>query len=204
MIRKFLPLLWLMALGLTLTGCGSSPPNSYYVLSAHEFPATNGDTPAVGVGPIVVPEYLIRQNLVYNRDANTLHVAGLDMWGEPLEDGIQRVLALNLSGLLQTQNMRFFPWNPKRAPDYGVKVNLLQLDVNEDEASLKAEWLVYRPANGESIKRRISQLILPLSSGTSEPDQVAEAYSKLLLQLSKIIAASIRTDQTEQSSATSH
>jgi uncharacterized lipoprotein YmbA len=186
-----------------LAGCGSSPPNYYYVLSAHEFPAANGDTPAIGVGPIEVPEYLIRQNLVYNRDANTLHVAGLDMWGEPLEDGIQRVLALNLSGLLQTQNVRFFPWNPKRAPDYGVKVNLLQLDASENGASLKAEWLVYHPTSGDSIKRRISQLQLPLSSGASEPEQVAEAYSKLLFQLSEIIATDIRKDQAEQSSVTS-
>ncbi|MDG2046683.1 MAG: PqiC family protein [Halioglobus sp.] len=204
MSRKFLPLLWPMVIGLMLTGCGSSPPNNYYVLSAEEFPATNGDTPAVGVGPIVVPEYLIRQNLVYNRDENTLRVAGLDMWGEPLEDGIQRVLALNLSGLLRTQNVRFFPWNPNRAPDYGVKVNLLQLDANEDNASLKAEWLVYRPTNHESVKRRISQLRLPLSSGDSQPEKIAEAYSKLLFQLSDIIATDIQTDHTQRRNAASH
>ncbi|WP_415355531.1 membrane integrity-associated transporter subunit PqiC [Halioglobus sp. Uisw_031] len=195
---KFPPMLWLLALSLLLTGCGSSPPNNYYVLSAQEFPIANGDTPAIGVGPIEVPEYLIRQNLVYNHDENTLHIFSLDLWGEPLEDGIQRVMALNLSGLLHTQNMRFFPWNPQRAPDYGVKVNLLQLDANENEAMIKAEWLVYRPTNGESVKRRISQLKLPLPSGASEPEQVAEAYSKLLLQLSEIIAADIKEDQAAQ------
>ena len=192
------PLLWLLVLSLILMGCGSSPPNNYYVLSAQEFPAENGDTPAIGVGPIEVPEYLMRQNLVYNHDDNTLHVFSVDLWGEPLVDGIQRVMALNLSGLLKTQNMRFFPWNPQRAPDYAVKVNLLQLDANKDEAMMKAEWLVYRPTNGEAVTRRISQLKTPLPSGASEPEQVAEAYSKLLLQLSEIIAANIRTDQAAQ------
>jgi len=192
------PLLWLLVLSLILMGCGSSPPNNYYVLSAQEFPAENGDTPAIGVGPIEVPEYLMRQNLVYNHDENTLHVFSVDLWGEPLVDGVQRVMALNLSGLLKTQNMRFFPWNPQRAPDYAVKVNLLQLDANKDEAMMKAEWLVYRPTNGEAVTRRISQLKTPLPSGASEPEQVAEAYSKLLLQLSEIIAANIRTDQAAQ------
>ncbi|MDG2273908.1 MAG: PqiC family protein [Halioglobus sp.] len=192
------PLLWLLVLSLILMGCGSSPPNNYYVLSAQEFPAGNGDTPAIGVGPIDVPEYLMRQNLVYNHDENTLHVFSVDLWGEPLVDGIQRVMALNLSGLLKTQNMRFFPWNPQRAPDYAVKVNLLQLDANKDEAMMKAEWLVYRPTNGEAVTRRISQLKTPLPSGASEPEQVAEAYSKLMLQLSEIIAANIRTDQATQ------
>ena len=172
------PLLWLLVLSLILMGCGSSPPNNYYVLSAQEFPAENGDTPAIGVGPIEVPEYLMRQNLVYNHDENTLHVFSVDLWGEPLVDGIQRVMALNLSGLLKTQNMRFFPWNPQRAPDYAVKVNLLQLDANKDEAMMKAEWLVYRPTNGEAVTRRISQLKTPLPSGASEPEQVAEAYSQ--------------------------
>ena len=198
MREKCPPLLWLLVLSLILMGCGSSPPNNYYVLSAQEFPAENGDTPAIGVGPIEVPEYLMRQNLVYNHDENTLHVFSVDLWGEPLVDGIQRVMALNLSGLLKTQNMRFFPWNPQRAPDYAVKVNLLQLDANKDEAMMKAEWLVYRPTNGEAVTRRISQLKTPLPSGASEPEQVAEAYSQLLLQLSEIIAANIRTDQAAQ------
>lgn len=195
---KIPPVLWLLVVSFLLVGCGSSPPNNYYVLSAQEFPAAKGDTPSIGVGPIEVPEYLIRQNLVYNHDENTLHIFSVDLWGEPLVDGIQRVMALNLSGLLQTQNMRFFPWNPQRAPDYGVKVNLLQLDANKNEAMIKAEWLVYRPANGEAVTRRISQLKWPLPSGGSEPEQVAEAYSKLLLQLSEIVAADIRTDQAAQ------
>ena len=107
-------------------------------------------------------------------------------------------MALNLSGFYTHRTCDFSPGTRQRAPDYGVKVNLLQLDANENEAMIKAEWLVYRPTNGESVKRRISQLILPLPSGASEPEQVAEAYSKLLLQLSEIIAADIKEDQAAQ------
>ena len=46
------------------------------------------------------------------------------------------------------------------------------------------------------------QLQLPLSSGGLAPEQVAPAYSKLLHQLSEIIAAAIRADQADANSAT--
>ncbi len=113
MTNKFLPLAWLLSLGLLLVGCGSSPPNNFYVLSAHEFPAPSGTAPALGVGPINIPEYLGRQNMVYSRVDNTLQVASLDMWAEPLGAGIQRVLVLNLTGLLNTQDVSTFPVAPR-------------------------------------------------------------------------------------------
>jgi hypothetical protein len=198
MSNKFVLVGWLLSLGLVLSGCGTSPPNNYYVLTPHEFPAANGETPALGVGPIEVPEYLKRRSMVYQREGNTLKVASMDMWGEPLQDGIQRVLVLNLSGLLNTQDVSFFPWHPGRAPDFGVKINVLQMDANEHEATLKAEWLVYRSTKGEPINRRISQLVTPLSSDS--PKQVAAAYSDLLFQLSEIIAAAIPKNRAEANS----
>jgi uncharacterized lipoprotein YmbA len=195
MSNKFLPLVLLLPLGLLLAGCGSSPPNNFYVLSAHEFPAPSGRAPTLGVGPITVPEYLGRQNMVYNRVENTLQVASLDMWAEPLSDGIQRVLILNLAGLLNTQDVSVFPWRPERAPQFGVEVNLLKLDANEDAAMLTADWLVSRPGDNTPTNRRISRLQLPLPGGAPEPEQVAAAYSTLLFQLSEIIAAAIESDR---------
>ena len=41
-----------------------------------------------------------------------------------LSDGVARVLALNLSGLLQTQNVRTFPWHAQRRPELAVKVSV--------------------------------------------------------------------------------
>ncbi len=196
MSKTLTPTAWLLALSLLLAGCGSSPSNNYYVLSAHEFPAPSGAAPSLGVGPISIPEYLGRQNMVYNRVENTLQVANLDMWAEPLGDGIQRVLVLNLTGLLNTQDVRLFPWRLERAPEFGVEVNLLQLDANEKEAMLTADWLVYRPASAGSGNRRITRLKLPLSPGAPKPEQVAAAYSTLLFQMSEIIAAAIASEQT--------
>lgn len=199
MSKKMLSLAPAFALVLLLVGCGSSPANNYYLLSAHEFPTSSGDTPSVGVGPIVVPEYLNRKSMVYNRAGNTLQVASLDLWAEPLVDGIQRVMVLNLAGLLNTQDVQFFPWHPKSAPEYGVKVNLLQLEASGQQVLLTAEWLVYRAGTADPVQRRISRLQSPLPTGTVEAEQVAVAYSDLLYQLSNIIAAAITSDRGSSS-----
>jgi uncharacterized lipoprotein YmbA len=137
-----------------------------------------------------VPEYLRRENMVSNRAPNTLSVAGLDLWAEPLTDGIQRILQLNLAGLLDTQNIQSFPWHPKHAPDYAVTVNLLQLDATQTQATLNAEWRVYRPGSKSTgSTRQLSRLQQPLT--TAEPEEIAAAYSALVLQLSEIIATAI-------------
>lgn len=202
MTRKLLSLIGILSLGMLLPGCGSSPPNKYYLLAAQDFPEAAAITPSVGVGPIQVPEYLNRQQMVYKQEAHTLQVANLDMWAEPLENGVQRVLLLNLSGLLETQNVRLFPWHPKRAPHYGVKVSLLRLDADENKASMTADWLLYLPGTAETVQRNIGQFELSLSTNSPEAEEVAAAYSALLMQLSEVIATAIQQDQTAQVSAT--
>lgn len=190
---------WLTALpaallSLLLTACGSSPANNYYVLSAHQFPPPSGALPSLGVGPITVPEYLHRDNVAYRHTDNSVQIAGVDLWAEPLEDGMQRVLLLNLAGLLNTQDVSSYPWQVQRAPAYAVKVNVLQLESDARQALLTAEWQVYRPQGSTSVARRISQLQVPLTPDVAAPEQLAAAYSALLFQLSEAIAAAIRTD----------
>lgn len=181
-----------LSLIVLLAGCGSSPRTKHYLLTAQEAPTPSGESPSLGIGPIDIPQYLARNKLVYNQQGNQLQLASEERWAEPLDDGIQRVLAINLAGLLNTQDVRYFPWPPKQAPHYGVKVNLLALDVSDQQATLTAEWLVYRAAaDAQPVKRRISQLQHPMPSGELKPGEVAPAYSALLYQLSEIIAEAI-------------
>lgn len=202
MTQNQLFLVFVVLSGLMLSGCGSSPINQYYVLNAQSFSPSSGNTPSVGVGPIETPEYLSRENMVLRSTKNSLEVSADSLWAEPLDNGIQRVLVLNLAGQLKTQNVESFPWHPKRAPDYGVKVSVLSMDANTQAATLTAEWLVYRPSDSKPVNRRISQLQLPLSSGTPAAEQVAEAYSELLFQLSEIISAAIEADLNKRTPST--
>ena len=175
-----------------LTACGNSPPHNYYLLSATPAQAARGDTPTLGVGPVAVPEYLARENLVHNRDGNTLRVSDSDYWAEPLAHGMARVMALNLAALLDTQGVRLYPWHSGRAPDYGFRMTVLSMDADATQASLVAEWLLYRPADNSVVARRMEQLRQPLQDNAAAA--IAAAYSELLLQLSRTVAADIRAD----------
>ena len=99
----------LMSLVIVIVGCSGSPPSNHYVLSAKAATPPSAKTPSLGIGPITVPEYLNRSGLVYSRQGNKLQVSGTERWAEPLEDGITRVISMNLAALVDTHNVRFFP-----------------------------------------------------------------------------------------------
>ena len=185
-----------LALGcLLLAGClSSTPPSNYYLLTPRAGEPPTGSTPSVGVGPIEIPEYLNRNGLVYRRAGNALEISSYERWAEPLMDGIARVVSLNLAGRLDTQSIQSFPWNPGRAPDYAVSIQLLALDASDQGTTLMAEWLLHRPAGNTVLASRISRLHQPPAAGGFAPADMAAAYSALLDQLSGQIADAIRAD----------
>lgn len=179
---------------LMVTGCGSSPRSNHYLLTTDVSTPPDGETPSLGIGPVVVPEFLNRNSMVYSRQGNQLEISSTERWAEPLEAGIKRVVGINLASSLDTQDIRYFPWNAGKPPEFGISISLLSLDADDDEATLAAEWRVFRPATGESVVRRISHLRLALPAGTLNAQQIAPAYSELLSQLSDLIAGAIEQD----------
>lgn len=178
---------------LWLTACATSPPSNYYWLTPRGEFTAGSQSLSIGVGPIEVPEYLNRRSLVHSDGNNQLRIYDQERWAEPLEDGILRVVGLNLANLLGTEDLHYYPWNPRRAPDYRARVRLLALDAGDREAILVAEWVVDGPGEKPGATRRISQLRQPLPAGKLKPGQLAPAYSELLYQLSEIIAEAVRT-----------
>lgn len=190
---------WLLAipaLSIVLAGCGSTPPNNYYLLSAQGTHQPEKQFPSLGIGPIEIPEYLNRNGLVYNRDGNQLHIANYERWAEPLSNGVERVLGLNLSSILDTEDVQSFPWSNSKPPDYGVQVTIVLMDANDTEATLIAEWVLQKPGMGKFLNRKISRLTHTMPVGEVSPEQIAPAYSDLLYRLSEIIAAAVSLDIT--------
>jgi len=188
---KLFSRLGLLSLVFMLGACGSTPQSNYYRLNSTSS-GGSGDTPALGIGPIQIPEYLNRNAMVFNRGKNQLHIANFERWAEPLEEGVQRVLGLNLAGGLDTQNIRPFPWRASETPDYGIQLWLLTLDITPDEARLVAEWRVHKPQTNTEVARRISRYQAPVSG--ADGAALSGSYSGLLEQLSEEIAAAIRRD----------
>src|SRR5215510_9581466 len=120
---------------LMLSGClGSTPPTQFYLVPS----MTGGDTapPAsagqrdltLGVGPVTVPPYLDRSQIVTRTSRAKLALADFDQWAGPLSDTIARVLAEDLSLLIPTERVVLYPWSRAIDPDYQVTVEVLQFD----------------------------------------------------------------------------
>lgn len=186
---------WMLCLSLValVSACGSTPRSNYYMLSADAggTPSTGG--PSMGIGPVSVPEYLKRREMVLNRNAHKLDLDDFHRWAEPLDAGILRVTALNLAMLLGTQKVQTFPWRRSALPDYGVSISVVQFSMMGRDAHLVTEWSVSEPSTGSVLIQHISRL--ETTAEDTSPESVAAAYSQLLAQLSEEIAASIRQRQ---------
>ena len=179
----------LLLLGL-LAGCGSSPPINYYVLSAHNDDVPAGSTPSLGVGPIAIPEYLNRDNLVTNREGNTLVVAASDRWAEPLEDNFTRVIAMNLGVLAGTDSVSVYPWPRSAAVDYQVTVDVDRFDAGANgQVVLVARWQVLAGEGGRSVRSGRTVVTEPVVS--TDYEALAGAMSSAAATLSREVAAAI-------------
>lgn len=181
----------LLALVLGLGACGTTPQSDYYRLSSDAAPG-RGDSPSLGIGPIEIPEYLNRNTLIYQTGANQLRVANFERWAEPLQQGLNRVLTLNLSGRLDTQNVRPFPWPTSDRPELAVQVWVLALDASEDSVTLVAEWRLWQPVTGGELTRRISRISEPVTAASGI--EASAGFSLLLARLSDEIVAAARAN----------
>ncbi len=98
---RLLPFAVLLLLG---AGCSTAPSPTLYVLKAvdptpggGEVGATKSGPLTVALGPITVPDYLDRTEIVRRATDNRLAVADNERWAESLRAGLQRVLAADLA-----------------------------------------------------------------------------------------------------------
>src|SRR5215470_3842728 len=145
---------------LALGGCSNTPPTRFYVLSAiaDQPTAVPGKGTAIGIGPITLPQYLNRPQIVTRVSGNQLAVAEFDQWGGDLNDNVTRALATNLSSLLETDRVFLFPWKDESSIDYQVTIDVVNFEQDVDGSSvLVAYWSIVDPRSGKAkLMRRSS------------------------------------------------
>lgn len=144
---------------------------------------------SIGVGPVEVPQYVNRLEIVTGHDSPVLQSAALAEWAEPLRDGFTRVLTENLSLLLATERVAIFPWQSV-APAYQVVVNVIQfLGQPGGEVSLVALWSLLGKQGQEVLVSKKSSFREP--TGGQDYEALAAAMSRTVAALSRDIAAAI-------------
>jgi hypothetical protein len=173
-------------------GClgGGNAPTRLYVLAPVETPALPASGAlSVGVGPVSVPGYLDRPQIVTRPAADKIDLGEFDQWGEPLRDGISRVLAEDLARQMPSARIAVFPWRGLESFRYRVVVNVTRLDgpVGGDLV-LEARWYVLDAA-GKEIALKTTRLTEP--TGGSGYSATVSAMSRVLAVLSREIAQAL-------------
>jgi uncharacterized protein len=189
-----------------LTSCAVSDPTQFYTLDQ----AAAGSAPAkasvgtprssvagtgnvgVGVGPVIVPSYLDRTQIVTRTASDQVDLSMFHRWAEPLEDGIARILAEQIGAGVPTERVVMFPWRgvDARAIQYQVVVGVLRFDGRPGgNITLDTRWRILGKG-GEELALRRSTLIETAAGPGYEP--MVAAMSRALVILGQEVAAEIR------------
>lgn len=182
-------------LSAVLTACGSSSPARFYTLAAiTDLPAASPLAASVHVAPVTLPDMVDRPQLVVAVDRHQVHLLEGHRWAEPLKSAIPRILGDNLSRMLATDRVSWYPQNPAYRADYRITIDFRRFESSDRQVTVDTLWSINgaggkQPATGRSL---VSETL-----DGSGPEAVAAAYSRALATVSKEVAAAIRaTAQT--------
>jgi uncharacterized lipoprotein YmbA len=197
--------LTLLLLVFALGACGTTPPSNFYLLEpmsqndTRPIPVKQHSMMHIGIGPIQFPGYLDRTQIVTRSDSTQLNLSETHRWAEPLQNNFARILAENLSLLLNTDKVTLRPSRNWPDIDYQILVDVWQLDADrQGNATLVANWSI-RTDKGTSLlfmkKSEFTTAIKPAASYT----EIATALSKTIEMLSNEIAEVIGEQGRRQS-----
>ena len=201
MVRSFWSGLRWLLLGAGLAaglGCGSTAPAKFYTLSPLSVTGEMksgkeavGQGLAVGIGPIRLPQYLVRQEIVTRTAANKIEVAELDLWGGSLQDDFSRNLMENLAFLLADDRVSFYLLPTVGKVDFRVAIDIIRFDGNRGgDVELIATWAI-REGQGSKVVRDQNSRIQEPTGGESYGAMVG-GMSRALGRLSREIGEGIK------------
>ena len=170
-----------------------SDASTFYVLSATATPAPAGSSMAVilGLGPVTLPGYLDRSEVVTRLSANQLSVSQVERWAQPLDESVVRALEMNLNRLVRPDGIVGYPWYASEGVVYGVEIDFTRLEADSTgRVTIAADWAVMNGDREETLYRDQSTLSEPANGPTAEA--AVAAMSRALAQLSEQIAANLR------------
>jgi uncharacterized protein len=148
----------------------------------------------VGLGPITIPRYLQRPEVVTRVSETELAISDNDRWAEPLNTCVASVLAQDLSTDLPGVQIVPFPWSEKSQVRYGVSVEFLRLETTADgKANVEAIWKIRGP-NNRLVRSGTTTVSRPAGA---DPTLASAALSEGIGQIGREIAQALRQRQLE-------
>jgi len=192
--HQWIPGLIIAAALVAGAGCATTPSPTFYQLEEPARFQLSGIERglAIGVGPINVAAYLDRPHIVTWKTEHQLELSEFNRWAEPLKDSILRVIAVNLSNMLETTRVYGIPRKSKGIPlEFRVEIDIPRFDGRlGGDALLLARWTLYgRDEN--ALVTKVSIIREP--SGGEGYDKLIAAQNRALQTLSREIVDAVQS-----------
>ena len=145
--------------------------------------------PMIGLGPIRLPEYLDRFQMVVAVSENKYKLIDGHRWAEKLDQNISLALFKTLPAQLSTDRMIRYPWPQRPGVDFQIKIDILELNIDEKgQSQLIAQWSI--KSKDETILNKRSSFTAQAS--TTDIDKMVQAQSECLTKLGQEIVSSLK------------
>ena len=189
---------------LFVAGCvgGTSNPSRHYTLNPLEPGPGAVAAPVVSVltvGPVVIPEYLDRPQIVTRSGSNELILNEFNRWGEDLDKEVSQLIVTDLSERLGAGGIAVFAWRAVPLTTvknvYRVAVDFSRFDGTPGkDIVLKATWRLFRKQGGGEEQVLAKEVVLVEAvSGNSYEDLVA-AMAKGLRRFTALMSDAIAAE----------
>jgi uncharacterized lipoprotein YmbA len=203
-MRKYRPIRFLLlACGLftLLAGCigGTSPPSRFYTLAPLETrssPMPTGRYVLLTLGPVSLPDYLDRRQIVTRSGRNELVIAEFERWGGSLDNEITRALVADLADRLAPAHISVFSWQSLplqvMTTSYRVPVSISRFDgIPGDSVVLNARWGVFAKKETAEESLLVNDAAITEKVDGQSYDALVAAMQRALDRLGKEMADSI-------------
>lgn len=175
------------------TACSTTPKANFYTLSdgASLAPLQGQSSLVLAIGPIDLPQYLNRPQIVTRAGGNRLNVDEFNRWGGRLEEEITRVLAQHIGHGLGTQRVYSYPSRVAPDTDYRIGLDIRRFDgVRGGPVVLDVAWSLIDDRTGAIMVTRQASY---RSAATADAyDAYAASLSETLAQLAGDLVAALR------------
>lgn len=184
-----------------LTGCSTTKPSRFYTLSIPSELDTGTTTMqteygAIGLGPVSIPQYLDRPQIVTRDGPNRFEIAEFDRWAGALKDNLSRTLAEDLTRLIPSARISTHPWRRATPVDFQIPVDVVRMDGElGKEVVLIAQWQILSADGSTQLLSRRSSFSEAVA-GQGYEEMVA-AQSRAVAALAREIADALKTVKTE-------
>ena len=142
----------------------------------------------IGLGPIRIPDYLNRPQMVMAISENQYQLSEEHRWAERLDQNISLALTKFLPSQLGANRIVRYPWAQRQVVDYQVSIDIIEFHIDAlGQSRLTALWLIKRKDQPD-LSRRFDYKVF---ASTTDYELMVNAQSVCLTKLGQDISITL-------------